>query len=52
MWEEMEVGEEQRRDFAPFAVPPEAYCDDLLAVHEQEVRRTPRTAIAVGGVDH
>jgi hypothetical protein len=26
-------------------VPPEAYCDDLLAVHEQEVSRTPRTAI-------
>lgn len=38
LWDEMEVAAAEREDFAPLAVGPEGYCDDLLAVHEQEVR--------------
>ena len=37
----MEAGKEERDDFAPLVVSSEGYCDDLLAVHEQEVSQPP-----------
>ncbi len=38
MWAEMCAGPEETAAFAPFRVGPEGHCDDLLAVHEEEVR--------------
>lgn len=34
----MRVASEERAAFAPGQVGPEGHCDDLLAVHEEEVR--------------
>jgi len=39
MWEEMSLGLVEREGFGPFRVGMEGYCDDLLRLHEEEVRR-------------
>jgi len=49
MWEEMSLGLVEREGFGPFRVGMEGYCDDLLRVHEEEVRREGGRE---GGRDH
>jgi len=39
MWEEMSLGLVEREGFGAFRVGMEGYSDDLLRVHEEEVRR-------------
>lgn len=42
MWDEMCCGEEERAAFAPLGVGGEGHCEDLLAVHEEEVGERER----------
>ncbi|TDL20353.1 hypothetical protein BD410DRAFT_791159 [Rickenella mellea] len=37
LWDELMVGEEERRDFAPFA--DDEHTEELLSIHESEIRR-------------